>query len=227
MDDGSQSAEESIRMLEALWEQGVDTVAATPHYYGAEEAIETFLARRAETYSRLQAATRGKQDLPEIMLGAEAAFRAEMTKDPAIRRLCIGGTGILLVEMPFCEWSGAMMNELYALAQRGITPAIAHVERYTGHGGNAGRVEQLLGMGALVQMNASHVTSRRTRRAALAMIRRGEAHLFGSDSHNMGSRPPDMGALKAVLDKKLGAEKTRALLARYAPRQAAEIERKT
>jgi protein-tyrosine phosphatase len=195
MDDGSQSAEESIQMLEALWKQGVDTAAATPHYYGAEETIETFLARRAESYSKLQAAMQGRQGLPKILLGAETAFRAEMAKDPAIRQLCIGSTNILLVEMPFCEWSGAMMNELRNIMQRGMTPAMAHIERYIGSGRNKGRVAELLDMGALIQMNASHVTSRKTRRKAQAMIKRGEVQLIGSDCHNMGARAPNMGQL--------------------------------
>ena len=33
MDDGSKSTQESLEMLDMLRAQGVDTVAATPHFY--------------------------------------------------------------------------------------------------------------------------------------------------------------------------------------------------
>ena len=44
MDDGSKSTQESLEMLDMLRAQGVDTVAATPHFYARENPPEVFSA---------------------------------------------------------------------------------------------------------------------------------------------------------------------------------------
>ena len=46
MDDGARSAEESVKMLEALRDSGVDRVVLTPHFYRQKEDIVSFLSRR-------------------------------------------------------------------------------------------------------------------------------------------------------------------------------------
>ena len=52
MDDGCQTAEESIRLLEYARKRGVVGMIATPHYY-PEESIEEFLHRRQEAAQNL------------------------------------------------------------------------------------------------------------------------------------------------------------------------------
>lgn len=42
MDDGSKSTQESLEMLDMLRAQGVDTVAATPHFYARENLRRCF-----------------------------------------------------------------------------------------------------------------------------------------------------------------------------------------
>ena len=60
MDDGSQTVEESLTLLEMLRAQGVDTVAATPHFYARENSPEVFLRRRREAWERLDATDSGR-----------------------------------------------------------------------------------------------------------------------------------------------------------------------
>lgn len=46
MDDGSESVEMSIKMLEMMKLQGVDRIIATPHFYAhRERSVERFLER--------------------------------------------------------------------------------------------------------------------------------------------------------------------------------------
>ena len=52
MDDGSKSSAESAALLQMLQQQGVTTVAATPHFY-AKETPEAFLKRRQEAVAKL------------------------------------------------------------------------------------------------------------------------------------------------------------------------------
>ena len=62
MDDGSRSVEESKQMLQALHEQEIDCVIATPHFLANREPVEHFLARREQAYRQLSQL--GGEDLP-------------------------------------------------------------------------------------------------------------------------------------------------------------------
>ena len=42
------------------------------------------------------------------------------------------------------------------------------------------------------------------RKPYLELLRRGEAHLLGSDCHNLESRPPELGAGRDIIERKLG-----------------------
>ena len=48
MDDGSRNVEESVKILKMMAEQGIERVAATPHFYASQsgESPDEFLIRR-------------------------------------------------------------------------------------------------------------------------------------------------------------------------------------
>jgi protein-tyrosine phosphatase len=233
MDDGSKNVEESRQMLAMMGGQGVGAVVATPHYYSHRESVAAFLERRARSCAMLNAGLQnadmlrprapnagapgvagakaaGGANRPRLLLGAEVAFYMEMSLDCELQKLCIEGTDMLLLEMPFGMWGSAIVNEVYGLmTARGIRPVLAHIERYAGNGGNGsdgngGNIAKLVSMGALIQSNAEHFVSWRTRRRAFAMLAQGLIHVFGSDCHNLDDRPPNMGKLMRLLRKKLG-----------------------
>lgn len=99
MDDGSQTVEESLTLLEMLRAQGVDTVAATPHFYARENSPEVFLRRRREAWERLNA--RLTPGGPQVLLGAEVRYYRGISRLEELHRLCLSGTHVLLLEMPF------------------------------------------------------------------------------------------------------------------------------
>ena len=74
MDDGSESVEMSLAMLQALAEMGVGTVCATSHYYARENSITMYLARRAAALNALHSAIPAGSSLPHILPAAEAAY---------------------------------------------------------------------------------------------------------------------------------------------------------
>ncbi|MBR2086968.1 MAG: capsular polysaccharide biosynthesis protein, partial [Oscillospiraceae bacterium] len=47
IDDGSDSAETSLKMVEQMKQQGVERIVATPHFYAhREKSVANFLAKR-------------------------------------------------------------------------------------------------------------------------------------------------------------------------------------
>lgn len=104
MDDGSESVEMSLAMLQALAEMGVGAVCATSHYYARENSITMYLARRAAALNALHSAIPAGSSLPRILPAAEAAYFRGMEEHHP-ERLCIENTRTLMLEMPFSEWT--------------------------------------------------------------------------------------------------------------------------
>lgn len=201
MDDGCKTAEEAVAVLKSCYDQGVDRIFATPHYYPVE-SIEDFLKRREAAYSALKETLRDEDHIPQICLGAEVAYRAGLGYEKELYRLCLGSSRYLLLEMPFTRWNKEVIRDvcnMYAAA--GITPILAHIERYF-RLGQKEILEQVGQMDVLVQMNAGYLLRPATRRAGRKLLKTGAAQLLGSDCHDPVDRAPNLGAAARYLEKK-------------------------
>lgn len=203
IDDGAQSIEESIAMLKMLKEQGVNTVALTPHYIAMDESPAEFLERREKSFEILKAEIeKSGEDLPQLLLGAEVYFFPGVCKIEELPKLKLQNTDFILLEMPMAPWSDYIVRELTDLMNYSdIRIVIAHIERAMGYQ-KKGTLEKLLDSGVLLQSNASFFNMRKTRRKALKMFKNGEIHFLGSDCHSTAHRPPRIkDAVDVIIDK--------------------------
>lgn len=204
MDDGSASLEETNKLLDMLWHQGVTTVVATPHFYATKETPESFLQRRAECLAQMPAQSENR---PKVLIGAEVAYFPGIGNCDAIIPLQIGNTGLLLVEMPFCSWTDRMVEEICDIPSGlGLTPILAHVNRYRGSKQFPKYMQKLSKSGVYFQCNAEAFESLSSRRWALNLMKKGYLHFLGSDCHNLTSRPPKIDLAAEAMEKKLGAK---------------------
>ena len=203
MDDGSRSVAESIRMLEASADQGVKYIAATPHFYAAENSPAQFLRRREMSAAMLRPVWQSR--FPQLALGAEVYYFDGISRTQELDLLKLEHTDLLLLEMPFSAWTGRMVAELLELQGcRNTTVVLAHIERYLAF--QKPEVwRKLLDGGVRMQCNAEFFLHWRTRRKALRMLRQGKVHFLGSDCHNMEARPPRLGEAMEAIDKAMGA----------------------
>lgn len=128
MDDGSDSIETSLAILHTLWNDGVDVVCATSHYYRERETVEEFVERRSRSAASLRKAIRkvtkeGQESmagngLPVFFAGAETAFFSGISECDRLNDLCLEGTRTLMLEMPFREWTGMEHGEVILLSVR-------------------------------------------------------------------------------------------------------------
>ena len=205
VDDGSASVEESIAMLRCLAEQGVTHVIATPHFYPNYDSPERFLRRRADAHASLLAAMEGQNDLPQISLGAEVLFFRGMSESDLLPQLTIEKKRCILIEMPPPPWSDAMYRELEAVrTKQGLTPIIAHLDRYIGPFRTHGIPQRLSELPVLVQANAGFFLKSSTASLAMKLLKADQIQLLGSDCHNLTTRPPEMGRAVQRIEEKLG-----------------------
>lgn len=202
IDDGSDCLETSLAMLAMSREQGIRRICCTPHFYAKYSSPADFLKRRAEAYELLARGIDGDNSYPELMLGAEVYYFDGMSASEDLPKLCLEGTELLLLEMPFSEWTDRVLGEVSDICRRGIQPVAAHIERYMSFNSRK-TLRRLMEKGVWVQCNAEFFLDRRTSRRALHMLRDGEIQFLGSDAHNLTTRSPKLGSALELIEKKL------------------------
>jgi len=214
LDDGSKSVEMSLEMLRRGAAQGVQTVVATPHFYPTRNNPEKFCEDRQNARERLGQLPEG---LPQVLLGAEVAYFDGISRSEELEGLCLGGTRLLLVEMPMTAWNDHMITELENISGNlGLQPVLAHVDRYLHRSQLPRYLDYLLSVDVLAQANAEAFLEFSKRGKMLRLLKNGCLDFLGSDAHNLTTRPPNLAEAARVIEKKLGKEALADLTARSA-----------
>ena len=209
IDDGASDAQESILMLTILKQQKIDQIVATPHYYGEGFTILEFLKKRDESYQILQAELLAKEFIPpKIKLGAEVYLNPDTADDPDLHKLCITGTNVILLEMPFDTWYEWQYHAIYKIiAKRKLIPVMAHVERYYKDKSDLQKIERLLSLEVNCQLNASSLFDRRLWKFAKKILNSDSTVVLGSDMHNVTVRNSKLDIAIHKIIKVFGNEK--------------------
>lgn len=207
VDDGSDSIQMSLDMLRRQAEQGIDRVVATPHFYARHDNPARFLARRAESASRLREAMCTESGLPELALGAEVHYFSGISHCDVLHELTIGRKRCILIEMPPPPWTESMYRELEGIhTHQNLLPVIAHVDRYIRPLRTHRIPQRLAELPVLVQANGEFFLERRTQKMAMELLREGRIHVLGSDCHNLTDRAPNLAAAVHEIRRCCGEE---------------------
>lgn len=209
IDDGSRNTAMTEQMLEEEKRQGIEAVLATPHFYAHRHTIPQFLERRQASLEKVKESLLAKRDdLPKIAVGAEVYYFAGIGRAKELPELCYEGTDILLLEMPFTQWSREVYQDVREILYRQeLRIVLAHVERYLPFQKDKSIFEQTLELPLYIQLNAEDLTCRgKKRRWCLKQIAAGGRILLASDCHNTEERAPNLEAAMAVIGKKAGSE---------------------
>ena len=192
IDDGSADIFESEKMLRASAMQGIDEVFLTSHFYAESMELKQFISEREYAFNKLIRYLSGiEYNFPKLRLGAEVAYYMGISHSESIKKLAIDGTNLILIEMPFFNWSKNMMSEVLDMIDSlKLIPVLAHIERYLDYV-SSWDLKKMVKAGVLIQTNASFILSQPKR--VNKMIKKGMVHFFGSDAHNTGSRQQQLG----------------------------------
>lgn len=196
LDDGPRTQEDALAMCRIAFEDGTRWICATAHQneHYAEVTPDRIRTAAKELITHL----RKEEILLTAVPCAEIMARIDMEEAWSQGDLLSVGDRkqFVLVEMP-----DGMFVDLRETVQRfsrkGIRVILAHPERHPELLHGPGLIEELVHLGALVQVSSDSVTRPKTAADARSLrrwFRRGIVHVMGSDGHSPRKRLPRMGA---------------------------------
>lgn len=182
-DHGSDSAATSLRQLARARAAGVAEIVATPHFYANRQSLQGFLKARKRALDKVYAAN-DSAIFPRLRLGAEVLLCEGLENLAGIESLCVEGTNVLLLEMPFSGMNERLLNSLYHLQSRHcLRVVLAHIDRY-----DEKTVREALAAGARAQLNVESICAFFKRRQCRKWIAQGVVEAIGSDVHMDGEQ---------------------------------------
>lgn len=211
VDDGARTLEETLEGIQRLRDEGIRSVATTPHLDGSltrrPDALEARLREVHLAWSPvLEEASITFPDMVfiqafEVMLDVpDADF-----SDPRTR---LGDTSFVLVEWPRLKVPPAAGPALARIRDAGYQVILAHPERYHGLDTGLNLPGEWREMGARLQVNYGSLVGRygdEPRRRALTLLERGWVDLFATDYHGRPHLPVYLGRAREVMDLLEGA----------------------
>ncbi|KJQ59567.1 capsular polysaccharide biosynthesis protein Cps4B [Streptococcus gordonii] len=211
VDDGPKTIEDSRALLEESYRQGVRTIISTSHrrkgmFETPEEKIE-------ENFKQVQKLAKEIADDLTILYGAEIYYTSDILdklEQGKIPRLADSQYALIEFSMitPYKEIHTALSNVL----RLGVTPVVAHIERYHCLENDEKKVRDLINMGCYTQINSSSVlkpklfgdTYKFMKKRAQFFLEKDLVHFVASDMHNLDPRPPYMQEAYQIISKKYG-----------------------
>lgn len=211
VDDGPKTIEDSRALLEESYRQGVRTIISTSHR--RKGMFETPEAKIEENFKQVQELAKEIADDLTVLYGAEIYYTSDILdklEQGKIPRLADSQYALIEFSMitPYKEIHTALSNVL----RLGVTPVVAHIERYHCLENDEKKVRDLINMGCYTQINSSSVlkpklfgdTYKFMKKRAQFFLEKDLVHFVASDMHNLNPRPPYMQEAYQIISKKYG-----------------------
>lgn len=192
-DDGAQSVEESLTLIDCLKKQNVKNICLTPHFYTNEMSAEDFIEKRKAAY---EAFLPYIPDDVNIVLGTEIFVTKFLFSNDDLSELTYGKSKYILTEFSYgSSFSEKTLQNFVMLKENhGLTPVLPHVERYETLINDMDALNDLRSIGVVIQTNACTYTQKMSffkRRKLFKLISEGMIDILGSDAHSMTHNTPE------------------------------------
>ncbi|MCW1059161.1 MULTISPECIES: capsular polysaccharide biosynthesis protein Cps4B [Streptococcus] len=211
VDDGPKTRQDTRELLTESYRQGVRTIVSTSHR--RKGMFETPEEKITANFHEVQQIAKEVADDLTILYGAEIYYTSDILEKLDKKIIpTLGGTSYALIEFsmttPYREIHSALNNVL----RLGITPVVAHIERYHCLENETKKVQDLINMGCYMQINSSSVLKPKLfgekykfmKKRAQFFMEQDLVHFVASDMHNLGPRPPYMQEAYQIISKKYG-----------------------
>ena len=154
MDDGPKSIEESKKLLREAYSQGVRTIVSTSHR--RKGMFETPEEKIATNFLKVREMAKEVANDLIIAYGAEIYYTPDVVEKLEKKLIpTLNDSRYALIEFSMNTPYRDMHKGLSDILMLGITPVIAHIERYDALENNEKRVQELIDMGCYTQVNSS------------------------------------------------------------------------
>ena len=192
IDDGSKSMEMSLNMLKNACEQGVTDVVNTVHF---QHPLFLNIDHSLDNIQKIAKSLQSKLDeckIPiKIHLGSEVFYYENLLKISNKPLTTLGGGKYMLIEFSPKNIPKSQKQTLYDLKMSGITPIIAHPERYKLVQENFSIVYDWINAGCLIQVDAGSplgLMGEKAKNSSHLIIKEKCCHILASDAHNDSNR---------------------------------------
>jgi protein-tyrosine phosphatase len=188
VDDGVETLEQSLEILNGFQSMGIRKVITTPHVMSDfyKNSRENLLPILKEIQAKLKAAGSNL----EVEVAAEYMIDdGFIPKIEAGELLCFGPEKKhVLIELPFMTEPAIFKEALFELQVAGYKPILAHPERYSYFAFNKSEYEALKNRGILFQVNLLSLIgyySKPVMETAQFLIDQKMIDVIGSDTHHI------------------------------------------
>lgn len=206
VDDGAADIDEAIKMLKMEYKEGVRTIIATPHFRVG--MFETSPEKIIHQFELLKKEAQRNQCGIDLYLGCEFHANMDMIKylkDGRARTMA--GSRYVLAEFSGKDDKRYIRERLYSLISFGCRPIIAHIERYSCLRRDVSFIQELVEMGAYVQVNAGSITGDLgfgIKMFCRKLLKEQMIHFVGTDAHGMKYRSPKINEAYSYIAKMMG-----------------------
>lgn len=207
VDDGAQNISDALQMIRLAYQNGTRTMVLTPHYRGKfkndpswlREVFDVFRTMVAEHYPDMK-----------LYLGNEVYYEQETPELlEAGQAMTMNDSQYCLLEFRPDTLRSKIVTGISETIRYGFTPIIAHAERYDIFRSDRTLTDEVLEMGALIQLNADSIMGKHGKnvmRFCEYLLKEEKAHFVASDAHDVKRRPPLLRECWWKIYKKYGFE---------------------
>ena len=208
IDDGAVDLDMALAMARMAADDGIRTIACTPHIYpgmyentadGIRAAIVAFQAELDQRSIPLH-----------LVIGADVHLKPDLLECLRAGQVpTLADSRYLLLEPPHHVAPPRFEESVFQLHASGYVCVITHPERLTWLGDHYAMFQRLVHAGVWMQLTAGSVTGRfgsAPKYWAERMLDEGMVHLLATDSHRPTRRPPLLAEGRAAAALRVGEE---------------------
>lgn len=199
IDDGSETLDEAIEIARKAFNDGTETIVASPHTLnGLYRNDKNEILREVKNFKQT---LKENAILLDVLPGADIALTPELIPclDAGELMTINNGGRYLLVELQPYYIPEKIHEIIFALKTRGLTPILTHPERDPLIMKNNEILDGFIERGCIAQITAMSLTGgfgKKIKEFSAELVRAGRVHIIASDCHSLNNRPPSlMGAI--------------------------------
>ncbi|EPU68985.1 TPA: capsular polysaccharide biosynthesis protein Cps4B [Streptococcus agalactiae] len=218
VDDGPKTLEESLSLIEESYRQGVRIIVSTSHRRkGMFETPEDIIFKN---FSIVKHEAEKRFEHLQILYGGELYYTSDMLEKLKLKQIpTLNNTKFALIEFSMQTSWKDIHTALSNVLMLGITPVVAHIERYNALENQKERVKEIINMGCYTQINSSHILKqklfndkhKRFKKRARYFLEENLVHFVASDMHNLDVRPPFLAEAHKIICRDFGKERANQL----------------